>query len=69
MHEPSPTGDAEFEDRWSDARALGFDDGFLRMWRFYVAYCEAGFLERRASDVQVVLARSVWRGDLEHHRA
>jgi cyclopropane-fatty-acyl-phospholipid synthase len=52
------------EDRWSDARALGFDDGFLRMWRFYFAYCEAGFLERRVSDVQLVLARSGWRGDL-----
>jgi len=52
-----------FEDRWSHARALGFDDDFLRMWRFYFAYCEAGFLERRASGVQVVLARSGWRGD------
>jgi cyclopropane-fatty-acyl-phospholipid synthase len=58
-----------FEDRWSDARALGFDNGFLRMWRFYFAYCEAAFLERRVSDVQVVLARSGWRGDVGHHGA
>ena len=45
-------------------RALGFDDRFLRMWRLYLAYCEAGFLERRVSDVQIVLARPGWRGDL-----
>jgi len=50
------------EARWSDAHALGFDERFLRMWRFYFAYCEAGFLERRVSDVQVVLARAGWRG-------
>ena len=24
-------------------RALGFDDRFIRMWRFYLAYCAAGF--------------------------
>jgi cyclopropane-fatty-acyl-phospholipid synthase len=24
-------------------RALGFDESFLRLWRFYLAYCEAGF--------------------------
>jgi cyclopropane-fatty-acyl-phospholipid synthase len=52
------------EDRRADAHALGFDDQFLRMWRFYFAYCEAAFLERRVSDVQVVLARSGWRGDV-----
>jgi cyclopropane-fatty-acyl-phospholipid synthase len=54
----------KFEDRWSDAQALGFDDQFLRMWRFYFAYCEAAFRERRVSDVQVLLARSGWRGDM-----
>ena len=34
--------------------ALGFDDAFLRLWDFYLAYCEAGFSERRISDVQLV---------------
>ena len=52
------------ESHWHDARALGLDERFLRMWRFYFAYCEAGFLERRVSDVQVVFARSGWRGTL-----
>jgi cyclopropane-fatty-acyl-phospholipid synthase len=49
--------------RWSDALALGFDESFLRRWRFYFAYCTAGFAERHVSVVQMVLARSQWRGD------
>jgi cyclopropane-fatty-acyl-phospholipid synthase len=28
--------------------ALGLDDGFRRMWDFYLAYCEAAFDERRS---------------------
>jgi len=51
------------DDHWSDALALGFDESFLRRWRFYFAYCTAGFAERHVSVVQMVLARSQWRGD------
>ena len=51
--------------RWDDALALGFDESFLRMWRFYFAYCTAGFAERHVSVVQVVVARSQWRGDTQ----
>lgn len=47
--------------RLDAARSLGLSDSFLRMWRFYFAYCEAGFAERRVSDVQLVLARPGWR--------
>jgi len=43
------------------ARALGFDDEFLRLWEFYFAYCEGGFAERRLSDVQMLLARPAAR--------
>lgn len=32
-----------FTARAADVRALGFDDTFIRMWRFYLQYCEAGF--------------------------
>jgi len=32
--------------RRADVRALGFDDRFMRLWEFYLAYCEAGFRER-----------------------
>ena len=36
---------------------LGFDDTFVRMWEFYLAYCEAAFLARYVNDLQVVLTR------------
>ena len=32
-----------FWEKWSEVRALGFDERFKRMWEFYFHYCEAGF--------------------------
>ena len=40
-----------------DVRALGFDDRFVRMWDFYLGYCEGAFRERYIGDVQLVLAK------------
>jgi cyclopropane-fatty-acyl-phospholipid synthase len=42
--------------------ALGFDDRFIRMWEYYLAYCEAGFREQTLSDVQMLFAKSGYRG-------
>lgn len=39
-------------------QALGFDDRFLRIWGFYLAYCEAGFAIRSLRDMQIVLSRA-----------
>ncbi len=36
--------------------ALGFDLRFQRMWRFYLAYCEAGFAEGDIDVIQFTLA-------------
>ena len=47
--------------RREEARRLGYGEQFLRMWDFYFAYCEAGFLERRISVIQLVAARPEWR--------
>lgn len=33
----------------------GYDERFVRMWQYYLHYCEAGFLERVIGDVQMVL--------------
>ena len=44
---------------------LGVGAGFRRLWALYLAYCEASFLERHVSDVQLVLAKPGWRGRLE----
>jgi cyclopropane-fatty-acyl-phospholipid synthase len=38
--------------------ALGLDERFLRLWEFYLAYCEGGFRERATRTVQLVLERS-----------
>ena len=46
-----------FEDQADAVAALGFDERFKRMWRFYLAYCEAGFRTRRTDVGQWVLAR------------
>ncbi|HZP65872.1 MAG TPA: cyclopropane-fatty-acyl-phospholipid synthase family protein [Rudaea sp.] len=43
--------------RRSEARALGYDEHFLRMWDFYLAYCEGGFRERSTGDVQMLLVK------------
>jgi cyclopropane-fatty-acyl-phospholipid synthase len=40
-----------------EVRALGFSERFIRMWNFYFAYCEGGFIERAISDVHLLLAK------------
>lgn len=40
---------ARYTSRLDEVRALGYDARFIRMWVFYLAYCEAGFLERSPS--------------------
>jgi cyclopropane-fatty-acyl-phospholipid synthase len=37
--------------------AQGYDDVFLRTWRLYLAYCEAGFEEGRTDVMQFLLER------------
>ena len=34
-----------FEAVWPDVAKLGFDEKFRRLWKLYLAYCEAGFAE------------------------
>jgi cyclopropane-fatty-acyl-phospholipid synthase len=46
-----------FERHWSRLRQLGYDERFRRIWRLYLAYCEAGFAEGRIGDVQLLLAK------------
>lgn len=43
------------ERNWDKALGLGMSEEFLRLWSFYLSYCEAGFLEGHVSDVQVLL--------------
>lgn len=40
-----------------EVKSLGYSDEFLRMWEFYLCYCEGGFIERVISDVHMVLVK------------
>jgi cyclopropane-fatty-acyl-phospholipid synthase len=53
---------ARFLERLDAVRALGYPERFIRMWLFYLSYCEAGFRERNLGTVQVLLAKPDWRG-------
>ena len=50
-----------FDSRLDEVKQLGLDDRFCRLWRFYLAYCEAGFLERHCTVNQIVLVGPEWR--------
>jgi cyclopropane-fatty-acyl-phospholipid synthase len=42
-------------------RAMGFDEQFIRMWQYYLSYCEGGFAERIISTVQLSFAKPGYR--------
>ncbi len=43
--------------RRDEVRKLGYDERFVRMWEYYLCYCEGGFLERSIGTVQMLYAR------------
>ncbi|EGI77612.1 SAM-dependent methyltransferase [Hylemonella gracilis] len=46
-----------FMARLDEVRLLGYPDTFIRMWDFYLCYCEGGFEERALGDVHMLLAK------------
>jgi cyclopropane-fatty-acyl-phospholipid synthase len=44
-----------FDRKIADVRQLGYDEGFIRLWRFYLAACIAGFRTGRTNVMQVEL--------------
>jgi cyclopropane-fatty-acyl-phospholipid synthase len=38
-------------------RAMGYPETFIRMWEFYLCYCEGGFEERALGDVHMLLVK------------
>lgn len=46
-----------FLTRLNDVRAQGFDERFIRLWEFYLAYCEGGFLERSIGVSHLLMQR------------
>jgi cyclopropane-fatty-acyl-phospholipid synthase len=50
-----------FHARLDEVRTQGFDDAFIRMWEFYLCYCEGAFDEHYIGDVQMVFAKPLHR--------
>ena len=56
---------AETLRRWHDrffgsierVREMGFSEEFIRMWQYYLCYCEGGFIERSIGNVQMLMMR------------
>ncbi|HPX88476.1 MAG TPA: class I SAM-dependent methyltransferase, partial [Methylophilaceae bacterium] len=46
-----------FLDNIEAVRELGYSEEFIRMWEFYLCYCEGGFAERALGDVHLLLAK------------
>jgi len=42
-------------------RQMGFDDRFIRMWRYYLSYCEGGFRERIIGTYQITMTKPGYR--------
>lgn len=48
---------------WDGARGRGYGEEFLRLWEYYLAYCEGGFAERFLGVSQMVFSRPDNRRD------
>jgi cyclopropane-fatty-acyl-phospholipid synthase len=52
-----------FFDNVAQVRQLGYSEEFVRMWEFYLCYCEGGFAERALGDVHLLLVKPENRRD------
>lgn len=46
-----------FSDSIDEVRGMGFSEEFIRMWRYYLCYCEGAFMERAIGNVQMLMMR------------
>ena len=44
-----------------EVRTLGYSERFIRLWTYYLCYCEAGFTEGRLGTLQLVYAKPSYR--------
>ena len=50
-----------FLEKLDQVRGMGFDDRFIRMWRYYLSYCEGGFRERIIGTYQITMTKPGYR--------
>jgi len=53
-----------FHANLEQVRNLGFDERFIRMWEYYLCYCEGGFEERFTAVTQLLFSKPGYRGEL-----
>lgn len=49
-----------FNQQVDQVKELGFSDHFIRMWRYYLCYCQAGFKQAFISDIHCLWRKSIW---------
>jgi cyclopropane-fatty-acyl-phospholipid synthase len=49
--------------RIETVREHGYSEAFIRLWRYYLSYCESAFTERAIGDVQMLIMRPGARRD------
>lgn len=57
-----------FNDHDETIKAQGKSEAFMRMWYFYLVFCEAGFRTRLTGDVQLVFAKPACQHELVEMR-
>jgi cyclopropane-fatty-acyl-phospholipid synthase len=50
-----------FNARLEQVRGMGFPERFIRLWEYYLSYCEGAFTERYVGDVQMVFQKPLCR--------
>ena len=53
-----------FHLRLDDVRRLGYSEEFIRLWNYYLCYCEAAFEERHVGVLQIQFDKPEFRRDL-----
>ena len=48
---------SQFMSKLDEVKSLGYEDAFVRLWHFYLCYCEAAFAERRVHNVHLMFAK------------
>lgn len=51
----------QFFDNIEQVRALGYSESFIRLWEYYLCYCEAGFDEGACGDIHLLLTKPRFR--------
>jgi len=51
----------KFFDRIDEVKQMGFSESFIRMWEYYLCYCEGAFRECYIGDVQMIFSKPLYR--------